>query len=118
VVDDEETIAQLVAERLSSVGHSSVAVHSAQEALSALEHEQYDLVLTDLMLADMKGIELLQTIRHQHKKIDVIIMTGYATIESAIEAVQEGAAEYIAKPFTFAELQTVIGRTLLRRTGN
>jgi FlaA1/EpsC-like NDP-sugar epimerase/ActR/RegA family two-component response regulator len=117
VVDDEETIAELVAERLTSVGYSSAAVHSAQEALSALEHEQYDLVLADLMLSDMKGTELLQTIRHQNKKIEVIIMTGYATIESAIEAVQEGAAEYIAKPFTFAELQTVIGRTLLRKTG-
>jgi DNA-binding NtrC family response regulator len=63
----------------------------------------------------MSGIELLEAVREQSKKVGVIIMTGYATIESATEAIRKGAHDYISKPFYFPELERVIGRALSRK---
>jgi FlaA1/EpsC-like NDP-sugar epimerase/ActR/RegA family two-component response regulator len=115
VVDDERPTADVLAAYLNTVGYYSSAVYSAAEGLHALEQQQYDLVIADLMLSDMSGIELLEAVREQSKKVGVIIMTGYATIESATEAIRKGAHDYISKPFYFPELERVIGRALSRK---
>jgi CheY-like chemotaxis protein len=115
VIDDEKSAADVLATYLDTVGYSTSAVYSAAEGLHALEQQQYDLVIADLVLSDMNGIDLLEAIRQRTKKVGVIIMTGYATIESANEAIRKGAHEYIAKPFHFPELERVIGRALSRK---
>ena len=114
VADDEKALADMLASQLDTAGYSSSAVYSAREGLNALGREQYDLVITNLTLSDMPGIQLLEAIRKQSKKVGVIIITGYATIESSSEALQKGAQDYISKPFTFAELERVIEKTLKR----
>ena len=114
VVDDEKPMADVLAAYLNNAGYSSSAVYSAAEGLHALEQQQYDLVIADLMLSDMSGIDLLEAVRERSKKVGVIIMTGYATIESGTEAIRKGADDYISKPFYFPELEKVIGRALSR----
>jgi FlaA1/EpsC-like NDP-sugar epimerase/ActR/RegA family two-component response regulator len=114
VVDDEKPMADVLAAYLTTAGYSSSAVYSAAEGLHALEQQQYDLVIADLMLSDMSGIDLLEALRERSKKVRVIIMTGYATIESGTEAIRKGADDYISKPFSFPELEKVIGRALSR----
>ena len=114
VVDDEKPMADVLAAYLTTAGYSSSAVYSAAEGLHALEQQQYDLVIADLMLSDMSGIDLLEALRERSKKVRVIIMTGYATIESGTEAIRKGADDYISKPFYFPELEKVIGRALSR----
>ena len=103
VVDDEKAVADVLASHLDIAGYSSSAVYSAREGLNALKRNQYDLVITNLMLSDMTGIQLLEAIRKQTKKMGVIIMTGYATIESGVEASQKGAQDFISKPFVFSD---------------
>ena len=114
VIDDEKPIADVLAAYLNTVGYSSSAVYSAAAGLHALERQQYDLVIADLMLSDMNGIDLLEAVREQSKKVRVIIMTGYATIDSGTKAIRKGAHGYISKPFDFMELEKVIGRALSR----
>jgi CheY-like chemotaxis protein len=114
VVDDERPVADVLASYLNTAGYSSSAFYSAAEGLQALGQQQYDLVIADLKLPDMSGIDLLEAIREQSKKMGVVIMTGYATIESGADAIRKGAHDYIAKPFDFTELEKVIGRALSR----
>ena len=110
VVDDEKPTADMLATYLEAVGYNTSAVYTAKEGLSSLKKEHYDLIVTDLMLSDMRGIQLLEAIRKQGKKVSVVVMTGYATIESGIEAIQKGAIDFIAKPFSCKDLETVIER--------
>ena len=118
VIDDEKVVADSLTAYLDAVGYSTVAAYNASEGLTALEKEQFDLVITDLMLPDIAGIQLLEAIKKQGKRTGVIIMTGYATIESGTEAIQKGAKDFVSKPFHFSELETIIERTLGKIEGD
>jgi CheY-like chemotaxis protein len=114
VVDDEEAVADMMALYMNENGYASSAVYSGRDGLAALEREHYDLVIADVMLKDMSGTHLLETIRKGNKKTAVIMMTGYATIQPGMDVIRKGAQDFIAKPFSFAELETAIGRALGR----
>jgi len=114
VIDDEEIIHRSVGKVLSRAGFTSQSVFTAKEALERLRTEQFDLVITDLMMPQMNGIELLQAISDEGIQVPIIMITGYPTIGTAIKAMRYGARDYLAKPFTRRELLSPVMRALRR----
>jgi DNA-binding NtrC family response regulator len=105
VVDDEAAVRELLRRGLSQMGHFLVEVASnGQEAIEKIERDLFDLVLTDLKMPEMGGIELLKTIKGTRPELTVIIMTAHGSIETAVEAMRIGADDYITKPIDFNEL--------------
>jgi len=118
VVDDEEVIHTSLRRLLGRQGHRVEAVFSAQEGLERLRGGGYDLVLTDMMMPEMDGIELLEQMRQRGLRIPVIMITGYPTIRTAMRALHLGAVDYVAKPFRRKELLGPVNRTLRREAGD
>ena len=110
VVDDEQVVLDGVRKHLRKESYEVETVLSADEALTILERDDADLVITDLMMPGMDGLGLLKWIRSRKKSVPVIMITGYATMRTALQALRQGAFDYIAKPFTRAELQGVVAR--------
>ena len=110
VVDDERPIRAACETIAQSVGYSTVSAQSADEALRFLGTQPFDVVLMDLRMPGMSGLEALDRIRTSYPDVVVVMMTGYGSIESAVEAMKKGAYDYITKPFHVEEL-----RLLLRR---
>jgi len=106
VSDDEEAIRGSVSTLLKEEGYDVTTVLSGEEALRLLAEEDYDLVLTDIRMAGMNGIELLKEVKRLHPGTEVIIMTSYASLETAVLALRSGAYDYLIKPFE--ELDLVI----------
>ena len=101
---------------LSRAGFETEAVYSAQEGLDRLAEASFSLVITDLMMPLMNGIELLQAMRKRDVKVPVIMITGYPTISTALQAMRLGAMDYMAKPFTRKELLSPVKRALRQET--
>ena len=114
IVDDEEGLRRGLSSLLEDDGYAVLATDSAEHALEIMEGEHIDLVLTDMRMPGMDGIELLKKIRERHGNIGVIILTGYGQIESYIEAMNFGAIEYVSKPFKVNELKFIVKRILER----
>ncbi|MDZ7759782.1 MAG: response regulator [Desulfovermiculus sp.] len=112
VVDDEESIRLAVERILTRLDCRVVTAADGQECLELLGQEGADIVLLDLKMPGMDGMEVHQRIREQDDSILVIIITGYATIETAIEAMKQGAYDFIPKPFEAEQLRIVIKRAL------
>ena len=112
IIDDEEIVHASVGRILSRAGYQTEAVFSAQAGLDLLAESAFSLVITDLMMPLMNGIELLQTIRKREHKVPVIMITGYPTISTALQAMRLGAMDYLAKPFTRKELLSPVKRAL------
>jgi CheY-like chemotaxis protein len=112
LVDDEEVIHASVRKSLRKGDWTVDSAMNAREALETLHTSTYDLVITDLMMPGMDGLELLGEIRRSIGDVPVIMLTGYATIRTAVKAMEMGAFDYIAKPFTREELSGVVGRAL------
>ena len=91
------------------------SAENAQAALDVLSHESIDLITLDQKLPDRQGIDLLQDIKHDHADIEVIIITGYGSLKSAMEGIRHGAAGYLLKPFNVSELISLIGQTLEKK---
>lgn len=115
VIDDEDIVLLSCRRALSPQGYEVKAVNSGEQALSLLEKEEFDVVMTDLKMPDMDGIELLRRIKAQWPEIEVIIITGYQTVETASDARKLGAFDYIEKPFTPAQIIAVTERASRRR---
>jgi DNA-binding NtrC family response regulator len=112
VVDDEPVVANSVRRTLSRRGYQVEEAFSGNEALSRILNEMYDLVLLDMRMPDSNGLELLPTIKKHRPKLPVVMVTGYASIDTAVEAIQRGASDYVAKPFTPDELYAAASRAL------
>ena len=112
IIDDEEIVHASVGRILSRGGFETDAVYSAQDGLDRLEQTSYSLVITDLMMPLMNGIELLQAMREREIQTPVIMITGYPTISTALQAMRLGAMDYLAKPFTRKELLSPVKRAL------
>ena len=120
VVDDSD-MARLHAERMvSRLGHQPVSVASGEEALAVLERETFDLVLCDLVMPGMDGLELLQLVRSRGWEVPFILMTAHATVESAVEALRAGADDYLPRPLDVQllahRLESVIQRRQLQES--
>ena len=114
-VDDEPVILDSFRKLLVLAGFSVDTVESGQEALTLLRKNDYQFVFTDLKMPGMDGLEVTKAVKHLRPDIDVAIITGYATIESAVSAMKYGAVDYVQKPFTEDELIDFANRLLIRR---
>ncbi|MGA9364824.1 MAG: response regulator [Bacteroidota bacterium] len=115
VVDDEENVCHSIRKVLSRKGYSVFQALNVEEAVSQIKDSSFDLVITDLMIPGTSGMELLQIIRDHYPELDVIMITGYASIESAVKATKLGASAYLPKPFTPEELTEVTQKTLANK---
>src|ERR1700691_710321 len=112
VVEDEAKMRRVVGLRL---GDEGFAVHSAADAVTGLQllvREKPDLIVTDLRLPGMSGVEFLQAVKRVNAALPVVVMTAYGTVESAVEAMKIGASDFVTKPFSLAELVLVIRKEL------
>jgi two-component system response regulator PilR (NtrC family) len=115
IVDDEEVLQDVLTVLLRKEGLSTVSALSGEEGLEVLEREEVDLVLLDLMLPGMHGMEVLREIRRRWPELVVVVITAYSSIETAIEAMREGAFHYIPKPFKNEEVLLTIHKGLDQR---
>ncbi|MEF2229603.1 MAG: sigma-54 dependent transcriptional regulator [Pseudodesulfovibrio sp.] len=112
VVEDERIARENLAHILTGAGHRVTAMASAEEGLRELTTREYDLIITDLMLPGMDGIQMLERARAKHPPVEVIVVTGHATVSNAVKAMQKGAHSYIEKPFKLDELRLQVERAL------
>ncbi|HTO53717.1 MAG TPA: diguanylate cyclase [Myxococcota bacterium] len=116
VVDDDRLIRELTRDALVQEGFRVATAASGREALSRLTDEgPFDLVITDLSMREMDGLELLERVKRASPHTEVIVLTGYASLESALQAMRLGAADYLRKPVSAPEITYGVKRTLLRR---
>lgn len=108
VVDDEKLICDMLKAELEKNNYDVTVVNSAKEAIKAIEHTNFDIVLLDLMLPKITGLDLLVLIKERSPETVVIIITAYGSAESAVKAMKLGAFDYITKPFSMEELLVVI----------
>jgi NtrC-family two-component system response regulator AlgB len=108
VIDDEKNIRVTLAAYLEGMGCRVMAVATAGAALSALESQTFDLAFLDLRLQEMSGLELLPKLLAIDSRLPIVIITAYATIETAVEAIKRGARDYLPKPFTPAQIQHLV----------
>ncbi len=114
VVDDKPNIRQLFAKILRELG-TVVTADDGRLALALLEESRFDVVLSDIRMPELDGHALLAEVRRRANPPEVILMTAYATVESAVEALRHGAFDYLAKPFDPDEARAVVGRALEKR---
>lgn len=114
VVDDDQPLAAHLCRVLAHAGWQGVTeAHTGRQALTRLRRGEYALCLCDLCLPDIDGVELLRRARKAHIRTDFLILTGYGSIETAVEAMRLGAVDYLTKPIRPAALAAVVSRLLL-----
>lgn len=112
IVDDESVALRNLERVMVKAGYSVTAVQSGEEALALLQAQTFDLLLTDLRMEKIDGMRLLKTCRSLHPDSEVIMITGYASAESAVEAMKQGAFYYITKPFRLDEVRKVVAEAM------
>jgi len=112
VVDDEEIVCQSCARILTEEGYEVETRLSAREGLKVLSEEPFDVVIVDLKMPGMSGMEFLQAVKRDYPEIPVIMITGFSTVETAVEAMKSGAFDYLPKPFTPDEVAVVVKKAL------
>ena len=112
VVDDAPNTLEVLERNLSAEGYHVYTAPGVAEAIGILESTPVDLVITDLKMPKISGLDLIRHVRENFKDIEVMMITGYATIEGAVEAVKFGAEEYLSKPFTDEELFSAVRKAL------
>ncbi|HXQ32538.1 MAG TPA: response regulator, partial [Anaerolineales bacterium] len=118
VVDDDQNLIELIGLKLRSGGYEVTSASSGVDALQAAKQNIFDLCVLDLRLADQDGISLMRELHKINPDVRVIILTGYGSVESAVQAMQEGAYSYLTKPFNTQELLLQISRALENRRLN
>ena len=112
IVDDDQIITESLNEFLELEGYEAQGAGNFAQAVTTLERNRYNLVLTDINMPDVDGFELLRVIKQRYPDIVVIMITGYGTIESAVEAIKMGAYDYLTKPIIDDEIRLTVERAL------
>lgn len=115
VIDDEESMCNFMEIMLSKEGYDVNSVNSGRKGLNLLKENDFDLVIADLQMPEMSGIEVLKEIKTFKDEQELIVMTAYASVDTAIEAMKQGAADYITKPFKVDEIKLAIEKAINRR---
>ncbi|MCP3676730.1 MAG: sigma-54-dependent Fis family transcriptional regulator [Deltaproteobacteria bacterium] len=119
VIDDDNWIREVLRDFLSGKGFEVDVVNNGSSALNTFKTKEFDLVLVDLKMPGMSGIEVLKSLKQLDADVIVIIMTGYASLETAMQAIKEGAYDYLTKPFQLDELEVAVQnaceKVMLRR---
>ena len=120
VVDDDEAHAESLADFLSMDGCLTRIAGSGRQGVEAMEEEAFDAILTDLVMHDLSGLEVLKAAKRMQPNAGVIMITGHASVETAVDAMRFGAGDYLTKPVRLAELRTRLARVVesiqLKRT--
>jgi len=114
-VDDEAVVLDSFRRILVLEGFSVDTVEHGPEALGLVQRNDYDFVFTDLKMPDMDGVEVVKAVKHLRPDVDVVVITGYGSIETAVQTLQQGACEYVQKPFTADELGQFAEKLLIKR---
>jgi DNA-binding NtrC family response regulator len=112
IVEDEPKLRRLLELDLSEEGHRVLSAPDAEQGLKLLRQETVDLVVTDLKLPGMDGLEFLHAVKRTNAALPLVVMTAYGTVETAVEAMKAGASDYVLKPFSLAEMKMVIQKEL------
>jgi len=110
LVEDDREMLELVKEHLEGEGHTVTPAGLGAEAIARLKAEAFDIVLTDLRLPDVDGMEVLQASREAQREVPVILITAFGTIETAIQAIRQGAYDFVTKPFALDEISLLVGK--------
>ncbi|NNE92780.1 MAG: sigma-54-dependent Fis family transcriptional regulator, partial [Verrucomicrobiales bacterium] len=108
IIDDEAGILNLMTKLCRQQGHETFPTQTGREGLTTLDRESPDLMIVDLLIGDMTGIEIIEYSQEHHPETQVIMVTGHGTIETAVEAMRLGAFDYLTKPFELADLQRTV----------
>jgi two-component system response regulator HydG len=114
VIDDEQPHAAVVAESLERVGYECIIATSGAAGAKRIEQQEFDVVLTDLRMEDMDGLAILRLAKQELPDSEVVVITGYGDVKSAVEAMKQGAANYLMKPVDLAELRAIVDRAAER----
>lgn len=117
VVDDEGAIRYSVTKTLQRIGYKVDAVASAEEALDLMEQHEFDVLLTDIRMPGLSGVDLLARVRESYPDVSVILMTGYASLSTAVESLRLGAHDYLIKPSSSKDIRDSVGRGIERARG-
>jgi len=115
VIDDESVICDACRLVLTEKGHHVTCRHTGMEGLTAIQTGDYDIILLDMKLTDIDGMDVLEALHKEKSLPCVIVMSGYATMANAVQAMKLGAVDYLAKPFTDDELISTIETVCLKR---
>ena len=115
IIDDERMARANLARALERGGHKSIQAGSGEEGLSLLAEQDFDVVITDIAMGGMNGMEVLKAVRASKPDVEVIMVTGYPMIENAVEAMRLGAFHYLAKPYSLEEARMLVARALEKR---
>ena len=115
IVDDEKSICEILGQYLRMKGYSVNIARSAEDAINIIKKDKIDLVLSDIKMPGMSGVDLLNWIRKYNRVLPVLLTTGFPTLDSAIEALKLGAFDYLTKPFHLEEIGEKIKRALLNK---
>ena len=112
IVEDEPKMLRLLELNLAEDGYTTLAAADAEAALKLLRKEKVDLIVTDLKLPGMNGLEFLQAAKRTNAALPVVVMTAYGTVETAVEAMKAGASDFVLKPFSLEEIKLVVRKEL------
>jgi two-component system response regulator HydG len=110
IIDDERPHAEAVAESLARVGYECVIATSGKAGADKIEKEDFDVILTDLRMEDLDGLTLLRKAKQDLPEAEVVLITGYGDVKTAVEAIKEGAANYLTKPVDMGELRAIVDK--------
>ena len=115
VMEDEANVARALEMVLKEEGYEVDVAMTGASALDRFNRKDFDLLIADLRLPDINGMDVIKKVRQEQPNTDVVVITGYSTVASAVEAMKLGAVDYLAKPFTEDELKNIIASTLKKR---
>jgi two-component system response regulator PilR (NtrC family) len=116
VVDDEENIREVLSNYLESMNYEVDTAEDGQDALNKFSKGDFDLIISDLLMPNVDGLELLKRVRNIDKEVIFLMITGYPSIETAVDAIKKGAYDYITKPFHMEDVKLRIERAFEKRS--
>src|ERR1700722_7015779 len=114
VIDDDKMLAETIAESLERRGHACTVATTGKAGATKLDQEQFDVVLTDLKMADLDGLAVVEKCRRVQPDAEIFVITGYGDVKTAVEAMKLGASHYLQKPIDLAELRAVVDKSAER----
>ena len=116
IVDDEEVLCESLKRVFSKEGYEADCAYSSEDALKLMYQKPYHIIISDIILPDINGIELLRICKKYNPNLIFIFMTAYASIDTAVASIKTGAFEYLVKPINHEEIKAVIKKSLFART--